>query len=281
MRSDASRGLILHTEAHHFVRPLFALVTCFLTIGCGPYLSVHRLSEDKSGIPFYMPRPYLLIAKNLIPIPTDTKTAPDATKAPTPPPPSGTTKKSGGTTGSGTSNARQSATTPPTKNGPDTVVNQTFYTYQVVYLPDPCQKFGVKIHPGIGTLDTTLNFADGWQFTGTNVKSDTTTAQIITALGTPLQALAGLAGDVLKSGAGVAAKAAAARTATEEKPAPEPPEPKGDLYLYDLFTGYCVMSWSSSGAPLCGPKVPSAVVGTPGGWWMRRLECPDDQPKPK
>jgi hypothetical protein len=72
----------------------------------------------------------------------------------------------------------------PSDNISDGLVPTTFYTYQIVFLPDPNQKYGLKVKGG-GTGETraNINLVNGWMFTGTgplymrnSSNADTTTA---------------------------------------------------------------------------------------------------------
>jgi hypothetical protein len=49
---------------------------------------------------------------------------------------------------------------------PDGLIPQEYFTYQIVYLPDLTQKYGLRIHGGHGELRATENLVNGWMHTG-------------------------------------------------------------------------------------------------------------------
>lgn len=145
-----------------------SLVTIIGIAGCAPTISVVPLSKtameesEKSGIPYYLPRPYLLITKNF----NGTKQTTTKTKE---------EKKKGDEISTTTIEA--TAAEPALKNESDS------YSVQVIYLPDLKRRYGLNIDKGTGTFDSTITLVDGWKLTGINVKSDSKTAEIISAVG--------------------------------------------------------------------------------------------------
>jgi hypothetical protein len=150
----------------------------------GPKLEAHKIrSDEQEAIPYYLPRPYLIVSKNFAPIQPTGK-----------------------------------ATTP---SKPD--ADKTRYAYQIVYLPDRCNQYGLRISRGIGTLQTRIELEDGWKFTGTDLKTDSKTPETIAAIGEPIAEI----GKAFARG-GTPADA--------------------EVALYDLFTGQCVFAWPSRDA---------------------------------
>jgi len=151
---------------------------------------------EPEGIPFYLPKPILIVAKNFrnieeakvgltdgAPIPntfddqakyadlnarTDFKTSE-----------SSTTSVPKTQTGGPTIGAAETATasgqhvftdggapiSPGTVPG-DGLAPDTFFTYQIVFIPDMTQKYGLKIKGGTGEIRAALNLVNGWQFAG-------------------------------------------------------------------------------------------------------------------
>jgi hypothetical protein len=137
--------------------------------GCGSSVEVKKLGDKDTGIPYYLPRPYLLITSGVSAAEyqdkvTETTTAkPDGTKI----------------------------TEKVTDRVPITPsINKDGYSVKIIYLPDLRTKYGITIKPGSGTADTKITLADGWQFTSLASTSDTkiaetikATAELVTAVG--------------------------------------------------------------------------------------------------
>ena len=181
------------------------LVTIVGIAGCASTISVLPLSKTaveeskESGIPYYLPRPYLLVTKNF----NATKQTATKTKE---------EKKKGDETSTTTIEATSSE--PALKNESDS------YSVQVIYLPDLKRRYGLKIDKGTGTFDSTITLVDGWKLTGINVKSDSKTAEIISSVG-------GAAKDV-------GALIKAAPEVAERLVAEIAKQPNAQLWLYEL-----------------------------------------------
>ena len=181
------------------------LVTIVGIAGCASTISVLPLSKTaveeskESGIPYYLPRPYLLVTKNF----NATKQTATKTKE---------EKKKGDETSTTTIEATSSE--PALKNESDS------YSVQVIYLPDLKRRYGLKIDKGTGTFDSTITLVDGWKLTGINVKSDSKTAEIISSVG-------GAANDV-------GALIKAAPEVAERLVAEIAKQPNAQLWLYEL-----------------------------------------------
>jgi hypothetical protein len=213
---------------------------------CHPKVTAHRLLPDggccceESGIPFYLPKPLLIVAKNFryveeakvgltdgAPIPNgfDDQSKYADVNART----SFSVSTGGGGGGSGGGgakaetdaggkeggNAAPAATASGQhiySNNPPNVVfgsgapsdglkPDVFYTYQIVFVPDLSQKFGLKIKGGVGEMRAALNLVNGWQFTGLGpyYLKDSSTAQNILASGITANLAGRGLGDVIKS----------------------------------------------------------------------------------
>jgi hypothetical protein len=91
-----------------------ALVVVLACSAClGPKLEARRIrSDEQEGIRYYLPRPYLIVSRSFHAI-----------------------------------QAAGKATTPG-KPAADEIV----HAYQIVYLPDRCNQYGLTVSRGIGTL---------------------------------------------------------------------------------------------------------------------------------
>ncbi len=165
-------------------RGVLAVVALACSACLGPKLEAHKIrSDEQEGMPYYLPKPYLLVSKNFHPIQTAGKAA--------------------------------------TTSQPD--ADKTLYGYEIVYLPDRCNQYGLKVSRGIGTLETRIELEDGWKFTGTTLETDSKTPETIGAIAEPIAEI------------GKAFARAGTPAASE-------------IALYDLFTGQCVFAWPSRDA---------------------------------
>lgn len=160
-------------------------VVLAVALGCsaclGPKLEARRIqSDEQEGMPYYLPRPYLVVSRNFHAI-----------------------------------QATGKVTTP---NKPDADV--AVHAYQIVYLPDRCNQYGLSVSRGIGTLETRIELEEGWKLTGTSLEIDSKTPETIAAMGEPIAAI----------GKAFAREGSAA---------------EAEVALYDLFTGQCVFAWPS------------------------------------
>ncbi len=192
---------------------MLALASLPWLAGCGPKLAAVSMNgEDPpaEAMPYFLPRPYLLITRNY----TSTKT----TKV--------VTKEKGK---DGTTKETRTETTEPAKAAGD----ESVFAYQIVYLPDPSEKYGLRIVRGLGTFHGKIALADGWRFTGTEVKTDSKVPETIEAAGEAVGEVADLV-EVLGLDSSV-------RTfSVREKPGARVID--AEIALYDLFSGRCVLS---------------------------------------
>lgn len=86
----------------------------------------------------------------------------------------------------------------PAGQVPDGLTPETFYTYQIVYMPDLTQKYGLKIRHRSGEYRGTMNLVNGWMHTGSGpmyMRDSTKAAQTFAAgaaIGNVIDSLAGL-----------------------------------------------------------------------------------------
>lgn len=204
------------------------------TDGCGSL--GHKHLKEPKGIPFYLPKPLLIVAKNFRNI-EETKVGLTA-GAPIPngfddqskyadlnartnfnfDDGDGQTSNSGGGTGntsdSGGSQKNGEASVAAanifSSNGApisprdvpsDGLAPNTFYTYHIVFVPDMTQKYGLRVKGGVGEIRAAMNLVNGWQFTGLGpyYMKDSSTAQNILAGGIATRLGGQAAADVVKS----------------------------------------------------------------------------------
>lgn len=154
----------------------FSFVICF---SCAPQIKVVPLSKEakernvNNGIPYYLPKPYLLITRNFESIYTNEDVVPD-------------------NTASKSSNSTSTTTSTPTvkQNDPP---DRDVFSYQIIYLPDTSEKYGIKISRGTGTFSSKISIVDGWKFVGINLETDSKTAETIKGIGQAMRDLASLA----------------------------------------------------------------------------------------
>jgi hypothetical protein len=188
------------------------------------------------GIPFYLPKPLLIVAKNFRNVEeakvglTDSAPIPEyfedqakyadvnarTSWTPTHMAAGGTADgagKGGGGDGGGGAGAGHTATASPPRVfaggapiSPNTVPSDgltpdTFYTYHIVFVPDLTQKYGLRIRGGAGELRAALNMVNGWMFTGLGpfYMKDSSTAQNVLASGIAANLTLGGAADVISS----------------------------------------------------------------------------------
>jgi hypothetical protein len=94
----------------------------------------------------------------------------------------------------------------------DGLAPHTFYTYEIVFVPDLTQKYVMQIEGGVGEMRAAMNLVNGWQFTGLGpyYMKDSSTAQNVFARGVALRLGLSGAAEVVNSAANLASKAAAA-----------------------------------------------------------------------
>jgi hypothetical protein len=223
-------ALVAAVGCHHPSITAVALKPPVCEPGCGPFH--HHLKEPK-GIPFYLPKPLLIVAKNFRNL-EDAKVGLTATA----PIPNGFDDQSkyadlnartnfnfdgdGGSSGGGggggggegdtepgTREATAASPTIYSQNGPpispkeapkDGLAPETFFTYHIVFVPDLTQKYGLRIKGGVGEIRAAMNLVNGWQFTGLGpyYMKDSSTAQNILAGGIATRLGGQAVADVLK-----------------------------------------------------------------------------------
>src|SRR5215831_13923373 len=176
-----------------------------------------NLCGKETGIPFYLPKPLLIVSKNFRNIETPTVGLTDSPPIPAAfddqakyadlnartnfvglngPAPAGSGSQGGAVAADGTPNASTPIKSAPTlhstgapispgKAPSDGLAPDTFFTYQIVFVPDMSRQYGLKIHGGPGEIRAAMNLVNGWQFTGIGpfYMKDSATAQNILAQG--------------------------------------------------------------------------------------------------
>jgi hypothetical protein len=234
---------------------LFALFACLLTCcGCWhgrPEITAVPLSPqncgEPAGIPFYLPKPLLIVSKNFryieeakvgltdsAPIPAgfDDQAKYGDVNARTSfvqgPPVSGFAAAASSSTATNTGTA--SASVPRLHSGgapitpgdapSDGLSPSTFYTYQIVFVPDLTQKYGLRIKGGAGEIRAAMNLVNGWQFTGLGpyYMKDSSTAQNVLAHGIATNLAGSGVADVVSSVADLAGELQSGELAAPDSP---------------------------------------------------------------
>jgi hypothetical protein len=221
--------------------------------------------KERAGIPFYLPKPLLIVAKNFrnieetkvgltdgAPIPNffddQAKYADlnartnfaglDGNAA------SGTPATTSGAEQFPTGNAQNLATAAPAHvySGtgapispatlpPDGLKPDAFYSYHIVFVPDLTQKYALNVSGGVGEIRAAMNLVNGWQFTGLGpyYMKDSSTAQNTLATGITANLAASGVADVVRAVANLNPAAAgvpgAARTQTGLPGGAQAPQP--------------------------------------------------------
>lgn len=156
--------------------PLALLTGCATTLECVP-LSGDALKDDNKNadaIPYYLPKPYLVITRNV-----------NAT---------GSKKTVTVKTDSTKDTETKTTVTEPVE------IKGAAYSYEIIYLPDLRYKYGLKLHRGSGSYETSFTLENGWMFTGLKAQGDAKTPETIEAMGTLATKLASAAGTALVRG---------------------------------------------------------------------------------
>jgi hypothetical protein len=87
---------------------------------------------------------------------------------------------------------------PPQDSG---LNKDSFFTYQIVFIPDLTQKYGMRMHGGSGEMRAALNLVNGWMHTGMGpyYVKDSSTAQNVMAIGVSTMFAGRGVADVVKS----------------------------------------------------------------------------------
>jgi len=226
--------------------------TCLLGCGCVFGCAKHRASVtavplspwnqcEPEGIPYYLPKPLLVVAKNVrhidesrvgltypAPIPNgfDNQAAYGDIKANvTNPGDSATAAANTGTEAMTAQFDTNKSELPeiwekvsPSATIQDGLKPEYFFTYQIIFVPDLTQKYGLRVKGGPGEIRAAMNLVNGWMYTGMGpfYMKDSSTAQNFMAAGVgamyagrgAAQVLNELAGLSRGGGAGGAAESA-------------------------------------------------------------------------
>jgi hypothetical protein len=176
--------------------------------------------DEPDGIPFYLPKPLLVISKNVYhieeakvgltdtaPIPTnfdaqaqyaDVNNRSTVSDKPIELQPSGDEGED--PPASRHSSPRLHSGGAPISPSPgqipdDGLAPHIFFTYEIVFVPDLTQKYVMEVRGGPGEVRAAMNLVNGWQFTGLGpyYVKDSSTAQNILSTG--------IAGNLLSAGA--------------------------------------------------------------------------------
>ena len=149
----------------------------------------------------------------------------------------------------------------PSGSIPDGLQPETFFTYQIVYMPDLTHKYGLRVKGGSGEMRATLNLVNGWMFTGPGPLyfGNSTTAQNLTSASGLMDSAATFVASTFGGPAGAAAQAVAGKAkGTLGQQALTDQGPKGldltqkidayaELHVYEpklsVVNGKTIMTW--------------------------------------
>jgi hypothetical protein len=228
-------------------------------VSLNPHTCGHKFAflydpcKEPEGIPFYLPKPLLIISKNFrnieetkvgltdgAPIPnffddqakyadlnartnfsgldgsaaTGTAIAAPAQTFPTAP---------ATNLASAASAHVYSGTGAPVSPGvapSDGLKPETFYTYHIIFVPDLTQKYGLRIKGGAGEIRAAMNLVNGWQFTGLGpyYMKDSSTAQNTLAGGITANLAASGVANVVKAAASLRGTPGMGKTQSDVAP---------------------------------------------------------------
>lgn len=191
------------------------LLGCGLVVGCAKHrasVTAVPLSPwnqcEPEGIPYYLPKPLLVISKNVrhidesrvgltfpAPIPNgfDNQAAYGDIKANvTNPGDTATAAANIGAEAVTTNFDSAKAALPeiwekasPSATIQDGLKPEYFFTYQIIFVPDLTQKYGLRVKGGPGEIRAAMNLVNGWMYTGMGpfYMKDSSTAQNFMAAG--------------------------------------------------------------------------------------------------
>ncbi|WP_197446378.1 hypothetical protein [Tautonia plasticadhaerens] len=210
-------------------------------VSLAPHYCQHPLGhafcvKEPEGIPFYLPKPMLIVAKNFRSIEeaktglTDSAPIPnyfddqakyadlnartnfvglngaEVTSGGDPPGPSSPGAPAGTAVASTSKPTLYSPGGPPITPSagqlPQELIGpETFYTYQIVFVPDMSQKYGLKVKGGAGEIRAAMNLVNGWMFTGLGpyYMKDSSTSQNTLSSGIAANLAASGVADVITS----------------------------------------------------------------------------------
>jgi len=149
---------------------VLGLIVCLMLSGCSSTVTAVKLTEDgEKGIPYYLPKPYLMITRNLGSIkPVTTKTVEEKIDG-----------------------AKKTTKTETKTEYKRVAGDGDNVFFQIIYLPDLAEKYGIRMKSGSGTLETDISLEDGWNLTGINMKADTKTAETLQGIGSIVEGVGG------------------------------------------------------------------------------------------
>lgn len=152
------------------IKVVLILISCLMLSGCASTITANKLTsqneETTSGIPYYLPQPYLLMTKNLALMEQVVETS---------------------ETAGDEEGKKDRKRTSKTEIVAADKTEEDVYRFKILYLPDKSEKYGLKIKARTGTIKTNMTLVDGWQLTGVNLDADAKTKETIEAVATGLQ----------------------------------------------------------------------------------------------
>ncbi len=201
---------------------------------------------EPQGMPFYLPKPLLVVSKNVrhideakvgltepAPIPNafdDQASYADVKANVTTPGDGSTAMKAAANTGNPAKAAQFDETVPGIPTGwrgamtpagrvQDQLSPDSFFTYQIIFVPDLSQKYGLTINGNPGEVRAAMNLVNGWMYTGMGpfYLKDSSSAQNFMAAGVASMFVGRGVADVLDSVSGLASAAAGPGAGKKER----------------------------------------------------------------
>ncbi len=230
------------TGCHHPSMSAVSLAPRVCDDTCGFPWGIFHHEEELEGIPFYLPKPLLVVAKNFrnieeakvgltdpAPIPgyfddqakyadlnarTNFQIPANAGGVkqgdPSQPLPANQFPKNSLTNPVtnrifSTANGGGAPLVPGSVPPADRLAPETFFTYQIVFVPDLTQKYGLVVKGGAGEIRAAMNLVNGWMFTGLGpyYMKDSSTTQNVLAGGITANLAASGVANVISSIAGL------------------------------------------------------------------------------
>ena len=142
------------------------VAVCLVLTGCATTVDVGRISpgETETGIPYYLPKQYLMLTLRDGQFQTEVHEEYDAA--------TGKLKKK-------------------TTKRVWVAFSKPRWVSEFVELPDLREKYGIEIEPGSGSSTIEIKLEDGWKLEGLNVEADNQLDELITSVGEAVPSIAG------------------------------------------------------------------------------------------
>jgi hypothetical protein len=170
-------------ESRKWPLPILLAITAFLLFGCASVTATRTKPDDYTtqGIRYWLPQPFLLVKEAVLISEEESfwrfNTAEDKLEkigesvhklaaAPVPAPKLKTSERK-------KADRRPADTEPPEKDEPESG-KQTSGPIEIVFLPDYCEQYAIRMDSQFASVDANITFSDGWKLLGLDSKADST-----------------------------------------------------------------------------------------------------------